>query len=103
MPDDAGRAAVQYQGMFYMHRFGWGWWLLMSIGMVAFWGVVIYGVAWLLRGGSPQRPEQPPPERPREILKRRLAQGEISVEEYERLSATIESPAHERSREPAPV
>ena len=89
--------------MFYMHRFGWGWWLLMSIGMVAFWGVVIYGVAWLLRGGSPQRPEQPPPERPQEILKRRLAQGEISVEEYERLSATIEPPAHERSREPAPV
>jgi putative membrane protein len=89
--------------MFYMHSFGWGWWLLMSIGMVAFWGVVIYGIVWLLRGGSPQRPEQPPIERPPEILKRRLAQGEISVEEYEQLTATIERPAHERPREPAPV
>jgi putative membrane protein len=89
--------------MFYMHSFGWGWWLVMSIGMVAFWGVVIYGVVWLLRGGSPQRPEQPPPARPQEILERRLAQGEISVEEYERLTATIERPAHGRPHEPAPV
>jgi putative membrane protein len=89
--------------MFYMHSFGWGWWLLMSIGMVAFWGVVIYGVVWLLRGGSPQRPERTPPARPREILERRLARGEISVEEYERLTAAIERPAHGLPREPAPV
>jgi putative membrane protein len=89
--------------MFYMHSFGWGWWLLMSIGMVAFWGVVIFGAVWLLRGGSPQRPGQPSPERPQEILERRLARGEISVEEYERLTATIERPAHGRPREPAPV
>jgi putative membrane protein len=94
---------MQYQGMFYMHSFGWGWWLVMSIGMVAFWGVLIYGVVWLLRGGSLQRAERPPAERAQEILKRRLAQGEISVEEYERLTATIERPAHERPREPAPV
>ena len=86
-----------------MHSFGWGWWLLMSIGMVAFWGVVIFGAVWLLRGGSPQRPGQPSPERPQEILERRLARGEISVEEYERLTATIERPAHGRPREPAPV
>jgi putative membrane protein len=89
--------------MFYMHNFGWGWWMVMSIGMAAFWGLVIYGVVLLLRGGSPQRPEQPARERPQEILKRRLAQGEISAGEYERLTATIERPAHERPREPAPV
>jgi putative membrane protein len=87
--------------MFYMHNLGWGWWLLMSIGMIAFWGVVIYGAVWLLRGGSPQRPEQPPPEHSREILERRLVRGEISVEEYERLTATIERSSHERPREPA--
>jgi putative membrane protein len=79
--------------MFYMHSFGWGWWLVMSIGMVAFWGLVIYGVVWVLRGRSPQRAEQPARERPQEILKQRLAQGEISAEEYERLTATIERPA----------
>jgi putative membrane protein len=89
--------------MLYTHNFGWGWWLPLSVGMVAFWGVVIYGVVWLLRGGSRQRPERPPPEHPREILELRLVRGEISVEEYERLTATIERSSHERPREPAPA
>jgi putative membrane protein len=83
--------------MFYMHNFGWGWWLVMSLGMVAFWGLIIYAVVWLLRGGSSQRPEAMGQQRPDEILKQRLAQGELSVDEYERLIATI----HQAPREPA--
>jgi putative membrane protein len=85
--------------MFYMHNLGWGWWLVMSLGMVAFWALVIYGVVWLLRGVGAQRPQQPPAERPQEILKRRVAQGEISIEEYEQLSATVEQPSHAQPRE----
>jgi putative membrane protein len=81
--------------MFYMHNIGWGWWLVMSIGMVAFWGVLIYAVVWLLRGQSPQRPEEPFVEPPEEILKRRLARGEISIHEYERLCTAIEQPPRE--------
>jgi len=33
-----------------MHDAGWGWWLLMSLGMVAFWALVVYGVVVLARG-----------------------------------------------------
>ncbi len=67
-----------------MHGIGWGWWLLMSFGMVAFWGLVIWGIVALVRGenlGS----RQPEDDRPLDVLQRRLARGEISVEEYEEL------------------
>jgi putative membrane protein len=84
--------------MFYMHNFGWGWWLLMSIGMVAFWALVIFGIVWLVRGGQAVRErDESSPESPRQILKRRLAQGEISVEEYERLLATLDRQSSKHS------
>ena len=80
-----------------MHSFGWGWWLVMSIGMVAFWALVIYGIVWLIRGGAnPKQRDERPPESPRQILKRRLAEGEISIEEYGRLLEALDdrSPTH---------
>jgi putative membrane protein len=69
--------------MFYMHGIGWGWWLLMSLGMVAFWGLVIWATVALVRGTG--RPPQTEPERPLEVLQRRLANGEITIEEYDQL------------------
>ena len=78
-----------------MHDVGWGWWLLMSVGMVAFWGLVIYGVIALLRG-STTASQQPPAEPPMAVLKRRLASGEVSVEEYEELRQALE----DRERHP---
>lgn len=81
-----------------MHDFGWGWWLVMSIGMIAFWALVIYGIAWLIRGGQSSRAEtEAPSEPPKEILKRRLAQGEISVEEYRRLADALDEQPPARS------
>lgn len=72
--------------MFYMHNIGWGWWLVMSLGMVAFWSVVVYAILLLARGGWRDRGEEPPPlDSPDDILRRRLAEGEISIEEYEQL------------------
>ena len=85
--------------MFYMHGIGWGWWLVMSIGTVAFWGLVIYAIVWLVRGQPSQPPDQRPRERPEEVLKRRLAEGEISIDEYNQLQETIQA----RPREPQPV
>jgi putative membrane protein len=83
--------------MFYMHGsgWGWGWWLLMSIGMVAFWGLIIYGIVWLVRGRPTDVREETPRERPDEILKRRLARGEISIDEYNELHAAINDGPHE--------
>ncbi len=86
--------------MFYMHGagWGWGWWLLMSVGMVAFWAFVIYGIVWLVRGRPFDQPSEREAERPEEILRRRLAQGDISIEEYERLLSAM----HEEPRGRAP-
>jgi putative membrane protein len=76
--------------MWYMHNIGWGWWVLMSVGMVAFWGLVIWGIVMLVRGGtSNAEPSQKELDRPLEILQRRLARGEISVEEYEKLQDAL--------------
>ena len=73
-----------------------GGWILMAIGMVLFWGLVIFGVVWLVRSlGSHDRPQghayRPAPgaEDPLAILDRRLAEGSIEVEEYERRKRTL--------------
>ena len=66
---------------------GFGWWLVMTLGMVLFWGGVVALVVFLLRGdtrapssGAPSPGESTP----QQVLDRRLADGSIDVEEYER-------------------
>lgn len=62
---------------------GGGWWVVMMIWMVLFWGAVIFGVVWLARGGTPSgasRGEHR--ESPLEILDRRFAEGDMSADEY---------------------
>lgn len=61
-----------------------GWWIVMMIGMLLFLALVVVGIVWLvhsLQGGPGPRGAGEPT--PLEILDRRLAAGEISVEEYE--------------------
>jgi putative membrane protein len=74
--------------MFYMHGIGWGWWLVMSIGIVAFWGLVIYAIIVLI-GGPSRNGAEPSEQSPEQTLKRRLAQGELSIDEYRQLKATL--------------
>lgn len=65
----------------HMGDWGAGWWILMTVLMVAFWGLVIFGVVWLvqsLAGGHPSGHGRSAIE----ILDRRLASGEISPDEY---------------------
>ena len=74
---------------------GWGY-ALMTIGMVAFWGLVIVGVVFLVRALArgdhdrqppavpPSVPPSAPPNRPEELLAERYARGEIDEEEYRR-------------------
>ena len=77
--------------MWHTYDIGWGGWLLMTLGMVAFWGFVIYGIVWLARGARTPAPSKTEPrepaESPEQVLKRRLAAGEITVEEYETVRA----------------
>jgi putative membrane protein len=65
---------------------GIGWWIVMMLGMVIFWGAIVALVVWLVRGGSTPRAEPP-----QQILRRRLADGSISVEDYEQRRAALES------------
>ena len=63
---------------------GWGGWLVMSLVMVAFWGLVIFGgiAAWRAvdRGDRAQRPADRPT--PEQLLEERFARGEIDVDEF---------------------
>lgn len=61
---------------------GAGWMIVMMLGMVLFWGLVIVGVVWLLRE-THGRSHHGPDSDPLAILDHRLAEGQISVEEYE--------------------
>lgn len=73
-----------------MHDWGAGWWVVMMIGMLLFWALVIVGIVWAVRELGTGRSER---ERldPVGVLDRRLAEGDISVEEYERRRTLIEA------------
>ena len=65
---------------------GWGW-VLMTLGMIAFWAILIFAFLWILRGlgGQPVASASDPGEAssdPVAILDRRLAEGDISIEEH---------------------
>lgn len=64
----------------HMSDWGPGWWIVMALMMLAFWGLLIAGIVWLIRYLSPGRHREPTA---LQLLERRLALGEISVEEYE--------------------
>lgn len=69
---------------------GTGWWIVMVIGMVLFWALVILGVVWLVREiSTPHRRADGGLDDPRAILDRRLAEGDISVKEYEQRRKTL--------------
>jgi putative membrane protein len=71
---------------------GWNPWMvaLMIVGMLLFWGFVIWGGLLLFRGSRSGPSGSTPPE-PGQVLNQRLARGEISTKEYERLRKLIES------------
>ena len=85
---------------------GWGWMVLMMVVMVLFWGAIILGIVWLVRGGATGNWSLSGPREPTaaEILERRFAEGAISVEEYRERREVIGNgaakPNGDRPREP---
>ena len=72
---------------------GGGWWVLMMIGMVVFWAFFVIGIVALLRHYGPRRGAanaESPSSSAIEILKERLARGELTEEEYARLRKLLE-------------
>jgi putative membrane protein len=76
---------------FYDHNLSaWGW-VGMTLGMIAFWAVVIYAIVWIVR--SPGRVDQPwarpQPPAPEQLLAERFARGEIDEPEYHQRLNTL--------------
>jgi putative membrane protein len=77
--------------------FGAGWWIPMAVMMALFWGAVIFGILWFVRGGfdgwrAGRR------ETPLDVLERRFAEGAISVEDYHERRDVLETGAPGRPR-----
>lgn len=65
----------------HMGNWGTGWWILMAVLMVLFWGLVIAGIVWVVR--SLADGQHTAGASAIEVLDHRLARGEISPKEYE--------------------
>lgn len=68
--------------MMWNNGMGWGMWLVMGSGTLAFWLVVILVIRSLLPDRH-TKDSTPPQTDPMTLLKEALARGEVSVEEYE--------------------
>jgi putative membrane protein len=74
----------------HMGDWGAGWWVLMAVMMVLFWGLVIVGAVWLIRALMSERHGHGD-RSPLEVLDRRLASGEITPEDYRQRREAIQS------------
>ena len=85
-----------------MHGNG-GWWLLAAIPMMLFMGAMMWMMMRGMMGGSSSPNPSAPSntsvssETPIEILERRFAEGEISIEEYRARREALADGATERS------
>ena len=81
--------------MMFGYGAGWPFWevALMWVGMVAFWGLLIWAVYALVVSATrkPGRDRDTQPGGASRILDERLARGEIDAEEYRRLRDLIGS------------
>jgi uncharacterized membrane protein len=81
----------------YMHNMGWGWGLLMTLGWLIILALLV-GVAFAAIQDRRR-------ESARDILDRRLAQGEISLDEYRRARSALsgEGPDQSPTSPPTPA
>ena len=79
---DAIALLGQFDGSHH-HDVGDGSWWVMWIGMILFWILIALAVVWLVREVIVPRRHGSSSENAMEILERRLAEGEISTEEYQ--------------------
>ncbi len=63
-----------------------GWWVIMPIMMVLFWGGVLGVVVWGIRQFTKDKERD---RSPLDIAKERLARGEISKEEFDRIKGDL--------------
>lgn len=66
-----------------------GWWVLMSLFWVALIALIVWAAVRLFPARGGNGPDREQPERPEEILDRRLARGEIDPETYDTLRTKL--------------
>ena len=76
----------------YDNEMAWGGWLVMLLGMVAFWGLVVWAVVALFRDARSGN-TLPTHRDPMDTLGERFARGEIDETEY-RARAEVLRAAH---------
>lgn len=78
---------------------GWGGWIVMTLSMLVFWGVVVFVVVALFRSaGGTGSPDRLRPRDPMEILDERFARGEIDADEYHARQEVLRNSANEIRR-----
>jgi len=94
----AGRTREEMVVMMFWNGGGWPFWevALMWVGMIAFWGLLIWAVYALITSATRRRGPEPGGEEhraddARRILDERLARGEIDADEYRRLRDVLAS------------
>jgi putative membrane protein len=70
---------------------GSGWWILMAITMVVFWGGIIWFAVTLIRRPN-HTSNNVTRKTAQEILDKRLARGEIELDDYRQRLEALRSP-----------
>jgi putative membrane protein len=81
--------------MWWSHGPGWGGWIIMTVGMVAFWALVVVAIIALIPDGREDRSRSPggaEQEDPLGVLDERFARDEISLEDYQARRAMLSKP-----------
>jgi putative membrane protein len=76
---------------------GWGGWLVMTLTMVAFWGLVVWALVAIFRGTTRSGDRNNHGRRSRdamEILDKRFARGEIDADEYHARQDVLRTSVH---------
>ena len=69
---------------YYNSSLGWGMGTFGWIGMILFWGLIIWLILWLVNQNNKTENDKP-----YDILKRRYVEGKISKKEYEKVKRDI--------------
>lgn len=68
--------------MWWQDGMGWAGWIVMTLAMVAFWALVVFGVIAIFRSDRALGSDHARELNPMQILDERFARGEIDAEEY---------------------
>jgi putative membrane protein len=84
---------MEMVAMMFWYGGHWAFWQagLMWVGMIAFWGLLIWGIYVVISGTTRRPGGRDHGDDARRILDARLARGEIDAEEYRRLRDMIGS------------